>query len=49
MIQVINVIFINEHYNYNMKLGETKIRLSLYVKKAFFRDLFIKISLFILK
>ena len=39
----------NERYNYNIIFNKIKMRLSLYVKKFIFRNLFIKVTLFILK
>ena len=49
IINVINIILENERYNYNIIFNEIKMRLFLYVKKFIFRDLFIKVSLFVLK
>ena len=49
IINVINIMFENKRYNYNIFFNKIKMRLFLYVKKFIFRDLFIKISLFILK
>ena len=48
IVNVINLIFINKRQNYNIKLNEIKMRILLYIKKFIFRNLFIKISLFIL-
>ena len=39
----------NKRYNYNIIFNKVKMHLFLYVKKLIFRNLFIKISLFILK
>ena len=48
IVNVINLIFINKRQNYNIKLNEIKMRILLHIKKFIFRNLFIKISLFIL-
>ena len=48
IINAIDLMFMNERQNYNIKLNEIKMRISLHVKKSIFRDLFTKISLFAL-
>ena len=48
VINTIDLMFMNERQNYNIKLNKTKMRISIHVKKFIFRDLFIKVSLFVL-
>ena len=49
IVDVIDIMFENKRYNYNIIFNKIKMRLSLYVKKFIFRDFFIKVSLFILR
>ena len=49
VVDIINIMFGNERYNYNIIFNKAKIRLPLYVKKLIFQNLFIKVSLFVLR
>ena len=42
-------MLINERSNYKIVLNEIIMRLLLYLKKAIFRDLYIKVSLYAIK
>ena len=42
-------MLINERSDYKIALNEIIIRLSLYLKKAIFRDLYIKVSSYTIK
>ena len=42
------MIFINKRLDYNIALNKAKIRLSIYIKKPVFQDLYTKVLLFAL-